>query len=89
MYGPEFYEDIGPSYHDAQEIAAEAQKIIAAGALSDNYNVFIFDDHVALEPVVGSLGAGEPAEPERYRDYFLNVPLAYLETPEDVIEFLS
>jgi len=91
MHGTEFL--IGVSQHDAKEIAKEiaheAQQIISDDALSDHYNVFIFDNHIELEPVSGPLGSGVPAEPQRYRDYFLNVPLAHLETPESVVEYLD
>lgn len=73
----------------AQAIANAAQQLIKDGPLAENYNVFVFDDgRVELDPVIGSWGAGQPANPDKYTDFYLDVPLAYLETVEDILDAL-
>jgi len=55
-----------------------------------NVNVFILKDgSVEVEPVSGSWGAGVPANPEQYRDYWLDIPAGWLEEVDDIMERLD
>ena len=65
-------------------------KSAAVPYMDTNYNhvnIFILGDgRVDIEPVAGSLGAGAPANPERYAQFWLNVPLGWLEDVDTIME---
>jgi len=70
----------------ARRIVNKFRREVGAWPQYQSYNVFVIGNRVvSIDPVTYPMGAGYPANPDKYDAFFLDVPAGWLETPEEFL----